>query len=383
VKNENSGSINTLKFCLLGDPALRLNYPEYHCKNLEINHQPVQQFGGTLSPLGMVTISGEIQNNLGQKMDQFNGTMSATIYDQPTGKKTLGNSGLPPFSYSVQENILFNGNVPVKNGAFSYSFVVPKDVNYNKEAGLIRYYFNNGQSDANGSFADIHFNGNEIHPATDNSGPAIRLYLENENFLEGGSVSPTPLLLVYLNDESGINTSGIGIGHDITLELDGQSADPEILNNYYKTNLGNWKSGTIYYPLSTLASGQHTLKLKVWDNANNSTSVSVSFNVSKELIISSLYNFPNPFSDHTRFAITHNRYDELFDVNLEIIDLAGRKVSSGHQSLISRGYEISDLYWDPRQLNAIPVSGVYLYRITLTDKEGFRSTKTGRMIWKK
>lgn len=383
VKNENSGSINTLKFCLLGDPALRLNYPEYHCRNLEINHKPVQQFGGTLSPLSLVTISGEIQDGRSQKMDQFNGTMSATIFDQPAGKKTLGNGGLPPFSYSVQDNILFNGNVPVKNGAFSYSFVVPKDVNYNKEAGLIRYYFNNGQSDANGSFSGIHFNGNEILPATDNNGPTIRLYLENENFREGGSVSSTPLLLVYLEDVSGINTSGIGIGHDITLELDGQSADPAILNDFYKTDLGNWKTGTIYYPLSTLAVGPHHLKLKVWDNANNSSTASVGFNVSKELKFTGLYNFPNPFSEQTRFVITHNRYDELFDVNLEIVDLAGRKVSSSRQSLISRGYEISDLYWDPRQWNAAPVGGVYLYRITLTDKEGFRSTKSGRMIWKK
>ena len=206
---------------------------------------------------------------------------------------------------------------------------------------------------------------------------------ENENFREGGRVSSTPLLLVYLEDVSGINTSGIGIGHDITLELDGQSADPAILNDFYKTDLGNWKTGTIYYPLSALAVGPHHLKLKVWDNANNSSTASVGFNVSKELKFTGLYNFPNPFSEQTRFVITHNRYDELFDVNLEIVDLAGRKVSSSRQSLISRGYEISDLYWDPRQWNAAPVGGVYLYRITLTDKEGFRSTKSGRMIWKK
>ena len=189
--------------------------------------------------------------------------------------------------------------------------------------------------------------------------------------------------MVFLNDESGINTSGIGIGHDITLELDGHAADPVILNDFYKTDPGSWKSGTIFYPLSTLTTGQHTLQLKVWDTSNNSSSATIRFVVNKDLIINSVYNFPNPFSDKTRFVITHNRYDELFDVNLEIMDLSGRKLFSDHQILASQGYEISDLIWDPRQSNPIPANGVYLYRITLTGTEGNRTSGSGRVIWKK
>src|SRR5665647_2279982 len=178
------------------------------------------------SPLSKVTFVGEIQNSKGKKMEQFDGILSAMVYDQPTGKMTLGNGGMPPFYYTVQDNLLFNGDVPVKNGVFTYSFVVPKDVNFNNDAGLIRYYFTNGKDDGNGSFANIHFNGAEILPVTDNKGPAIRLYLENEQFQGGGSVSPNPLLLVYLSDESGINTSDTGIGHDIIFDLDDRTTDP-------------------------------------------------------------------------------------------------------------------------------------------------------------
>lgn len=383
VKNENSGTVNTLKFCLLGDPALRLNYPEYSCKNLEINHQAVDHFSGAISPLSKVTVVGEIQNSKGKKMEQFDGTLSAMVYDQPSGKMTLGNSGQPPFSYAVQDNLLFNGDVPVRNGVFTYSFVVPKDVNFNKDAGSIRYYFTNGKYDGNGSFANIHFNGTETVPVKDNQGPAIRLYLENEQFRGGGSVSPNPLLLVYLNDESGINTSDAGIGHDIIFELDGRTTDPVVLNDFYKSDQASWKSGTIFYPLSTLSTGLHTLKLRVWDNANNSSTASIQFVVSKELIINDVYNFPNPVSNQTSFVITQNRYNELFDVDLMIMDLAGREVSSSHQLLVSLGYEISDLRWAPLQMNPIPANGVYLYRITLTDPEGNRAYKSGRLILKK
>ncbi len=383
VKTENGMSINTSKFCLLGDPALRLNYPEFNCRTLEINHQSLEQFSGVLSPFSQVTVSGEIQDKKGNKMEPFNGLLSALVYDQPAGRKTLGNGGLPPFAYKVQENVLFNGNVPVRNGSFSYSFVVPKDVSFNKEAGLIRYYFSNSTTDGNGSFANVHFNGTETQLLTDNKGPEIRLFLENESFREGDRVSPNPLLMVFLSDVSGISTSDYGIGHNITLVLDGEESQQVILNNFYKSDAAGWKSGAIFYPLSSLATGVHTLTFKVWDAANNSSSLSVRFEVTNDLKIHQAYNFPNPFSGQTRFVITQNRYDEMFGVNLEVMDLTGKIVCKKQENLPSQGYEINDLYWDPSQSNPVPAYGVYLYRITLTDHDGTRTFYSGRMILKK
>lgn len=383
VKNENGGTVNTAKFCLLGDPALRLAFPQNSCKNLLINNQSVEQFGGILSPASLVTITGEIQDRKGKKLEQFSGILTTEVLDQPMIKTTLGNGGQPPFSYKVQANSLFKGTVPVKNGIYTYSFVVPNDVNFNKEAGLIRYYFNNGSSDGNGSFANLHFNGTENLPKTDSKGPVITLYLENESFREGATVSANPLLMVYLTDESGINTTGIGIGHDITLELDGAASERLILNEFYRSDAATWISGKLLYPLSSLAAGKHTLTFKVWDNVNNSSVVTVRFNVSGELVIEELYNYPNPFSNQTRFVIRHNRYDELLEVDLEVLDIAGKLVHKSRQRLPSRGYEINDLYWNPKWSGHDPFNGVYLYRITLTDQADQKGRKTGRMILKK
>ena len=381
VKNENSGTVNTLKFCLLGDPVLRLDCPEYQCANISINNQKMSQFGGILSPMTIVTIVGEVQDNKGTKMEQISGNLTAMVYDQPMAKMTLGNGGQPPFAYNVQDNLLFNGNVPVKNGVFTYSFMVPKDVSFNSGAGLIRYYFKNGTVDANGSFAEIHFNGNGAAAVPDSKGPDIRLYLENEKFQDGGIVSANPLLMVFLSDESGINTSGSGIGHDITMEIDGKSTDPVILNDFYTAGSGSWKSGTINYPLSTLSKGQHSLKLKVWDNLGNSTSVVAHFVVNSALIMDEIYNYPNPFSEQTRFVIKHNHYDELMDVKLEILDLSGRTIFTSQQTLASQGYTISDLLWNPRESEPVPVYGVYIYKITLTGQDGNHSSLSGRLIW--
>ena len=383
VKNETGESVNARKFSLLGDPALRLDYPEYDCENLAINNQSISQFNGLLSPLSQVNISGEIQDKAGKKMELLSGSLSAVIYDQPTEKNTLGNGGLPPFTYQVRENVLFNGTVPVKNGSFSYSFIVPKDVNFNKEAGLIRYYFSNGLLDANGSFANLFFNGTANLPFTDHTGPTIKLYLESEKFREGGTVSTNPLLMAYLSDDSGINTSGFGIGHEITLELDGQTGNEIILNEFYQSDAATWKSGTILYPLSMLAPGVHTLRLKAWDTADNSSVATIQFLVSNGLIFDRAVNFPNPFNDQTRFVLHHNRYDALLNVDLEIIDLEGRVISKSHQQLASQGYELRDLTWNPMLSDPVPKGGTYLYRITLTDQEGSHASRSGRLVWMK
>jgi hypothetical protein len=381
VKNENGGTVNTAKFCLLGDPALRLNYPENHCFNTEINQQPVSQFSGVLSPLTQVTITGEIRDRNGKKIDAFNGTMSVQVFDQPVSLKTMGNGGLPPFDYQVQENMLFNGNVSIRNGSYTYTFIVPKDVNFNNQAGLIRYYFSNGSTDGNGSFADIHFNGSDFLPASDTKGPEIKLYLENESFREGAKVSANPLLTVYLNDESGINTTGTGIGHDITMELDGKAESTIVLNGFYRADAGTWKSGSVIYPLSTLASGSHILTFKVWDTANNSSSVVVHFHVDNNLVCSDIYNYPNPFQEMTQFVISHNRYDELFDVSLEIMDLSGQIVYRDRQTLASGGYVISGLFWKPLISYPVPAKGIYIYRISLTAQDGSHAMRSGRLIW--
>ncbi|MEI7423339.1 MAG: type IX secretion system sortase PorU [Prolixibacteraceae bacterium] len=383
VKNENKGSVNTLKFCLLGDPALRLNYPEYGCKTLEINKQPISNFSGIVSPLSLVTVTGEIQDARGAQMNSFSGSITATVYDQPSVRKTLGNAGLAPFTYAVQDNILFNGIVPVTKGSYSLTFVVPKDVDFGRESGLIRYYFTNGSMDGNGSYANIYFNGTENLASTDNKGPEIRLFLENDQFRDGGTVSSNPLLLAYLIDESGINTSGIGIGHDIVMELDGQSMDPIILNDFFQTDQGTWKSGTLTYPIGLQSDGMHTLKLKVWDNANNSSTYKVEFNVSKELKINNLISYPNPFSDQTRWVITHNRYGEKLDVHLEITDLMGRKVFEIKQSSVSGGYKIDDLYWFPGKETVDPGNGMYIYRITLKVMDGSSASGGGILVRKK
>ena len=85
------------------------------------------------------------------------------------------------------------------------------------------------------------------------------------------------MLFIKLFDESGINTVGNGIGHDLMAILDEESANPIILNDYYTSDLNTYQSGQVKYPFNTLDPGQHTISVKAWDVNNNSSDVKMSF----------------------------------------------------------------------------------------------------------
>ena len=80
----------------------------------------------------------------------------------------------------------------------------------------------------------------------DENGPELDLFLNDENFVSGGISNSTPLLIVSVFDENGINTVGNGIGHDIELVIDNDLSNSVILNNYYVKrinfleNIENW-----------------------------------------------------------------------------------------------------------------------------------------------
>lgn len=136
----------------------------------------------------------------------------------------------------MQNNALYKGKATVKNGKFTFTFVVPKDINYDIAKGKISYYANNETEDASGYDASIYVGGSTTNPNTDNAGPIIKPYLNDEKFANGGITTANSTLLVKLFDDNGINYTGNSIGHDITAKLDGNAQTTYVLNNFLKPN---------------------------------------------------------------------------------------------------------------------------------------------------
>ena len=127
--------------------------------------------------------------------------------------------------------------------------------------------------------------------------------------MNGSIVNQRPILILKLADSSGINTSGTGIGHDITAMLDNNSNQIFNLNNYYEADLDQYGQGFARFQLPELEPGIHTLKIKAWDVLNNSSEFILDFSVvnDDELVIDHVLNYPNPFTTKTQFWFEHNK----------------------------------------------------------------------------
>ena len=325
VKNLNANVTNNRNFTLLGDPALRLAYPIHDVATVQINGVNVSS-SDTIKALQQVTISGEVRNDLGQKLTNYNGIIYPTVFDKQKQITTLGNDGGPPFVFGLQTSKLFKGKVSVVNGDFSYTFVVPKDIAYNYGQGKLSYYGENQVEDANGYHDGFYIGGTSDSYAEDNIGPEIELFMNDENFVYGGMTDENPILLANLYDLHGINMVGNGIGHDIIAILDQETENSFILNEYYEADLNSYQNGKVYFPFEDLEEGTHTLTLKVWDVYNNSSEATIEFVVvkSKDIVLDKVYNYPNPFTTHTEFWFEHNQPGKPLYAQVQIYTVSGK-----------------------------------------------------------
>jgi hypothetical protein len=380
AKNNTINTINKRNFSLLADPALRLTYPKHKVKTTKINNNDANTITDTIKALDKVTVEGLVTDYSGKTLGNFSGKMSVTVYDKETTASTLGNNGETPFKYKVMENIIYKGTASVTNGAFTFSFVVPKDISYSPGQGKIVYYADNGDTDAQGAFNDFIIGGLSDQAIADKKGPEINLYMDSRDFIDGGKTSKNPLLLADLSDENGINTAGTGIGHDITAILDDDYSKVYVLNQYYIADINNFKSGVINFPFKDLQPGKHKLTLKAWDVANNSSEVQIEFEVTGEFIISSVQNTPNPAVGYTNFRFEHNQADATLDVMIEIFDLIGRRVEYITTEVGSAGLESNPVMWDFNSTQTALGNGIYVYRITARNNSGVVTSSSGKMM---
>lgn len=382
AKNATGTNDNTRKFVLLGDPALNFAFPEHHIVTAKINDVSILESLDTLKALSEVIISGEMQDYLGNKLTGFNGFLFPTVYDKPSRYSTLGNDpASSKASFFIQKNPLYKGKASITNGEWTFSFIVPKDIAFDYGNGKISYYARSENEDAAGNFTEIIVGGYNENSSPDNSGPLVKLYMNDENFIAGGVTNENPSLLAFVSDDSGINTVGNGIGHDIIANVDGK--ENFILNDYYQANLDDYKNGVIRYPLFNLSDGHHNLSLKVWDINNNSTTVYTDFIVAETegMAIENLMNYPNPFRETTQFAFEHNQADQAMEVNIQIYNLNGELVKTIDDSYFADGFRYISAEWDGMGEGGNKLGqGMYIYRVRVQNSSGSQAMETSKLV---
>ncbi len=362
----------------IGDPAMKLAFAKPNVKLNTINDVPLAQSTDTLKALSYIKLGGEITDVNGNVLSNFNGTLSTTIYDKSIDRQTLANDGISlngeliKLDFKTLGAIIFRGQASVTNGKFEFDFVVPKDIGIPVGFGKVSFYAKNEQllqDFAGASLNTVRIGGINENAAEDNVGPVITLYMNDENFVSGGITNESPTLLAKMEDENGINTAS-GIGHDIVAILDGDETNPVVLNDYYQTEVDDYKKGVLSFPFRDLEPGLHTLTLKAWDVYNNSAVSEIQFIVfdkDQELVINNVLNYPNPFVNYTEFWFNHNSSEPL-DVSIQIFTVSGKLVrtlngqtTGGFKSTSSLS---RDIVWNGRDDFGDKIGkGVYIYKL--------------------
>lgn len=384
-------NLNSRNFSLLGDPALRLVYPKYNIVTDSVNNTVVTSTTtDTLKALSLVTITGHIETN-GAVLNKYNGVLYPTVYNKAQNITTLGNNppnsnsngGSPPYTFTLQKNVLYKGKVSITNGYFKFEFIIPKDIAFQYGVGRISYYAENGYEDANGYYKKILIGGVNDSAGVDKTGPEIGLYMNDAKFINGGLTNEKPDLFAILKDANGVNTVGNGIGHDITAVLDVNTDHSIILNDYYQADLNSYKSGTIRYPFKDLSEGKHTLSLKVWDVYNNSSQSTTEFVVSESptLALSHVLNYPNPFTTKTQFFFEHNQCCQLLNIQLQVFTISGKLVKNINKFVQAEGYRSDPIEWDGRDDFGDKIGrGVYIYRLKVKTSQGTTAEKYEKLV---
>ena len=372
--------INSRKFTLLGDPALKIALPRYKVVVSEVEGQdPATSDSIRIGALQKVRIKGYVADHQGQKMTSFNGELAPTLYDKKKKLQTLG-QGNNNYAqeYSVWQNVIYKGRASVNQGEFEFEFIVPRDIDYSLGHGRLSLYAHDGnQSDAWGQGENILIGGTADNPIeNDQKGPDLQVYLGDKNFMTGDEIEPSSVLLVDVEDASGINVSGNGIGHDMVYFLDGQQESSTVLNNYFQYDLNSYSKGSVEFPIDNLEPGKHSLTIKVWDSYNNLSEKSVEFYVNKkELTIRNVLNYPNPFFDRTEFQFENPLIGDDLSIVIDIYTPSGRMAHRIIENRNSSGQLIRGIYWDGRdQWQQKLANGVYIYKIKIVEQSGNKTT---------
>jgi hypothetical protein len=251
--------------------------------------------------------------------------------------------------------------------------MVPKGIGLQFGKGKISYYSHDTVTDANGFYSNILIGGENPEGDTIDKGPGISLYMDNTSFISGDQTGNSPLMLAFLQDPVGINYYDLGIGHDIVAILDDDDSHPIELNDFYEPDTNSYASGTIRYPFTDLATGFHSLLLKVWNVYDIPTEKEIYFWVSDQQIplVQQVRNIPNPLRIDTKFVFSSTNITGDLDVQIFIYSTTGQLVKTIEKKITETAGNVQVIPWDGDGENGKPLSnGIYPYRVILQGSDG-------------
>lgn len=392
TKNDFNNCYEAKVYILIGDPAMIQSVPantvdltmlkdvtDGNDKPIGSVQEPPYLEGGS-----HIRLEGTVATTSGQPLDDFNGEIEVTLYDSKTDMTTLGQDVSTTKTYEVQGPVLSKGRAAVRDGRWTMDMLVPIDIANNNRPGFISMYAvdTKGERDALGGFADFTISGFKPEISDDIPPVIDTMYLNRADFANGSTVDANPTLFAHAYDNLGINLGSGGVGHTMTLTIDGYKVLSD-LTDYFLPDFASTSSGSLAYPLSGLSGGGHTATLTVFDNTGNSTSRTIEFWVDDTVAptLIDVYALTNASSSETLFYVTHDRPDKDLDVEIEVFDLGGRRVWVADKHVYSDGNMTEPISWDMTTNAGSRVSaGIYVYRASISMPDGEKYSSESRKL---
>ncbi|MEZ0608449.1 type IX secretion system sortase PorU [Fibrella sp. WM1] len=389
TKNNSLSDVLNRNFTLLGDPSMRLAYPQNSITFTRLN-------GRTLAPARpdtiragqRITLEGEIRTaggtavSDGVPLSTFNGTARVLVYDKATRLRTRETPDAESYAYNAFQSLLFAGHATVQQGRFSVSFTVPADVVPNFGFGRVQAYAiqTDSTTDAVGAYAQLVMGGTASPGDTDTRPPSLTLSLVGANPAAERPTVVGPLVQVRLQvaDETGVNLTQTTANRGPTLQLDTNL--PFRIADYY-TGAADGQQGQFVIPLGNLAAGTYTIRAQVFDLSNNSAQATLTFVVSDKpgLAIQRLVAAPNPVQAQSNWLMTHNQAGQHLNWTWRLLDASGRIVTERQDSCYDCAETVQIGRYDAQTMPL--ATGIYILQVQAQNPEtGEQTTASTRLL---
>ena len=356
-----TASRNKMCYTLFADPALKIRLAKPQIKvNTVGGISPDNEI--TLKPMTKVEIEGTICNADGTVNTEFNGNITASLFD---GETLYRNITYNDESADVFHNrpMLSETGTTVTNGTFKLTMLVPKHCTAGSK-GIIRMYAGttDGATLVNGAIENVVFaeyDEADAETIIDTQAPSInKMYINDEvAFANDINVPANFTLFVEATDDTALSNPSQTIGKQLTLLLDGTTFYDEV--RAFTTIGDNGASMSLAMPVTSLAEGEHTLKITIHDAAGNSSSQTISFIVVKAQVDAELTVDKTIATDKVTFTLSHKFATEP-SVKIYVTDHSNRVVWSKTVDTLEYEWDLTD-----NQGNRLP-AGVYQFFGTAT-----------------
>ena len=379
-----SANVNKMSFFLLGDPAMKVNYPISRFNITSVNGTDMTgSQTAQITPLSRFEIKAQVVDEEGNIDTGFNGDATVSLYDKEKVFTTLSFFGSGDRDIYVDRPKLAEITGHVTNGMFTGTMIAPRVTLEHLNDTLmmlIRVYAHKTGSDymVNGFTKQVMMMPfNESTAINDNEAPVITaMYMNDEaTFADGSVVAPNSVLYISASDNEGISMQSNSVANTMKLQLDGGKQSYEDVVCYATADDGG-KVVKIEFPVSNLTVGLHTLTYTVSDMLGNQASRTISFVVGQgsaaDLVADKMPAFLD--SDNMISIDVKTELSVLPEMTVRITDALGRLVWMTNAGSFP-------VTWDMKDMNGNKVpAGLYRYFGTYNDGVNYGGTSIKNLV---